>query len=96
MAYKIQYDASNSGQIRRKTIRKISGKNIILILLLLIVMFTVLFTDAHKVLIDFLIPGDDAVTIRAVNVFNEEVKAGQSFYDALTAFCREILFSAKS
>lgn len=95
MAYKIQYDVNNSWRIRRRSSKKISGNQIIVMFLLLIAILTALFTDAHKYLIDFLIPGDNAVTIKAVHVFSEEVRAGQSFYDALVTFCRVVLFGAK-
>lgn len=95
MAYKIQYGVNNSGQFKRTTSKKSSSKRLIIVLLLLTLLLTALFTDAHRMLIDILIPGDNAVTIRAVNIFAEEMKAGESFYDAIASFCSEVLFSAK-
>lgn len=95
MAYKIQYNINNSMRIKRRPFKKISGKRILLLFVLLILTLTALFTDVHRYLIDFLIPGDNAVTLKAVHVFSEEVRAGQSFYDALVTFCRVVLFGAK-
>ena len=44
--------------------------------------------------LDFLIPGDRAVTKEAFQTMVEEVREGERVSDALTAFCEEILAGA--
>lgn len=42
----------------------------------------------------FLLPGDSQVTERALHELAENLREGEQFSDAVTAFCREILESA--
>lgn len=43
---------------------------------------------------DLLIPGNTAVTEVAISQFVNDLRAGQDFGDAITAFCREIIENA--
>jgi hypothetical protein len=40
---------------------------------------------------NFLLPGDGAVTAKAIESFADDMKSGTSFYDAAQTFCMEIL-----
>ncbi|MBE6926737.1 MAG: hypothetical protein E7461_07835 [Ruminococcaceae bacterium] len=43
---------------------------------------------------DWLLPGDPAVTKAALTELIENLKAGEQFSDAVTAFCREVIAGA--
>ena len=40
---------------------------------------------------DYLIPGDDGVTARAMEAFASDMKSGVPIQDAMEAFCKEIV-----
>ena len=45
--------------------------------------------------LDFLIPGDEAITRKAFQTMIEDVKEGERVSDAVTTFCEEILAGAE-
>ena len=54
----------------------------------------VLALTAHYGSTDWLLPGDPAVTRAALIDLIENLKAGEQFGDAVTAFCREVIQGA--
>ncbi len=53
------------------------------------------FAGIKEQITAFFLPGDPAVTAAAFDGFLENVRAGESAGDAITAFCREIIASAR-
>ena len=52
---------------------------------------SVIFPAAKEKLVSLLIPGNDAVTIQAVEELVTDLQSGDSTKDALTAFCRTVI-----
>lgn len=50
----------------------------------------------REVIRDFLIPGDPDVTQSAFSQMVSDIRAGESFSDAVTVFCQEILYHANN
>ena len=94
MAYSIDYNAGEIKKVEFKPLRKRVKRKI---LTFVAIAFTVIGitqavgSDAVK---EFLLPGDPAVTEAALTGMIEDIRAGESVGDAITAFCREILDSA--
>ena len=64
--------------------------------LVVFLLLTHLFWPAGDAAIrDFLIPGEDAVTLRAAKTLVENLKEGTALGEAAEAFCREILTGAQ-
>ncbi len=55
-----------------------------------------LLTPVRTVLRDFLIPGDPDVTQSAFSQMVSDIREGESFSDAVTVFCQEILEHASN
>ena len=95
MAYRIEYDCGvGKYEVfpeQKSRIPALTAGALTVFLLL-----THLFWPAGDALIqDFLIPGEDAVTIAAAQTLAENLKEGASLGEAAEIFCREILACAE-
>ncbi len=90
MAYKIDY--ISVGKRQYSTNSKVTGWLLpsltVLTLLAALIALTVYYGSA-----DWLLPGDPAVTKAALKELIENLKSGEQFSDAVTAFCREVIRS---
>ncbi len=88
MAYKIDYIPVGRRQYatNRKIPNWVISSAIILSLFVAFLALTVRYGSA-----DWLLPGDPNVTKAALTELIEELKAGEQFGDAVTAFCREVI-----
>lgn len=95
MAYRIEYDT----KVGKYEIRQNPPTGFPVLLAAVLVLFlavTFLFwEDGAAVLKDVLIPGDDAVTILALQTMTEELKSGVPVRDALAAFCSDVIHGAE-
>lgn len=93
MGYRVEY-----GKIRKvrnlesRFSRKAAFTGMFLLSFLILV--KVCWPQGSGLLQEILLPGDGAVTAAALDVFTEELRAGGSFLEAFTVFCRQILESA--
>ena len=89
MAYQISYGgtAVKKNFEERSVISKYLGRMILTACICLSAVIALNSESVQK----FLIPGEDAVTKEAFHVFVEELRNGEDFRNAATAFCREII-----
>lgn len=91
MAYNIRYVSFGEEKKQPKDTqwrKRISAG--LLVVVLLIGAMTVKHRGLRWVT-DYLLPGDPAVTAAALEDMVTDLKAGDNLYDAITAFCREIM-----
>ena len=94
MGYRIEY----GGDISRKFSSKSKGKNKLVLngVLLLISICVALFliqANSNRIM-QFVIPGDDAITKSAFSAFVKNLQSGTTFKEAVIIFCREIILNA--
>lgn len=92
MAYQISY----SGTVVKQSFQERSVKSKFLgrmILTICICLAAVIALNNESVQ-HFLIPGDEAVTKETFHAFIGELRNGEDFREAATAFCREIIDAA--
>ena len=95
MAYRIEYD-TGAGKYEIHPERKSLGPWLTAGWLALFLLLTHLFWPAGEAALrDFLIPGDDAVTVLAAKRLAENLKEGTTLVEAAEIFCRDILAGAK-
>lgn len=86
MAYQIEYD---SGGVKRKTVEK---KRFSMVWLLFCAAAAVLMIPGVRTTVwHWLLPGDGAVTDRALGELVTDLREGEALSDAVTVFCREII-----
>ena len=86
MAYRIEYD---SGGAKRQEVRK---KRFPVAWVLLCAGAAILMIPGVRTAVwQWLLPGDGAVTAQALGELVTDLHAGESFGDAVTVFCREII-----
>ena len=91
MGYRIEYD-SGEGKYQVLPERKSRVPAFTTAALAGFLLMTHLFWPAGEDAIrDFLIPGEDAVTIAAAECMAAELREGASLQDALESFCRQII-----
>lgn len=96
MAYRIEYD-NNTQKFEVTDSKPFRFPIFLLICILLFFVLTSAIWPEGKALIDeMLIPGDNAVTIAALNTMTNELRAGTSFDNAIYTFCCEIINGAKN
>ena len=91
MGYKIAYA---SFEKEKKQTNDVGWRNRILAVLLVTVLVAAAVTVKRKSLpwlSAYLLPGDPAVTAAALEDMVTDLREGDSLYDAVTAFCREIV-----
>ncbi len=94
MSYKIQYDITKSNNIKWIDTGKRKRK-IVIFSFLLLVFFGIIALRNLEFLQELLFPGDAAVTRSAMDTLISNIKDGQSFSNAITVFCQEIIDAAK-
>lgn len=91
MGYKIMY--ASFGE-EKKQPKEMGLRNKVTAVVLIAVLLLGAMTVKNKGLRwvkDYLLPGDPAVTAAALEDMVTDLKEGDSFYNAVTAFCREIV-----
>ena len=91
MSYKIQYSPETVKRYpqTKKTEKVNIGKWVSLVLIIV----TVLWLRINGIP-DFLIPGDPDTTKAATAMLIDEIRNGSPVNDAVTVFCKEILYGA--
>lgn len=96
MSYRIAYD-TGAGKYEIIPQRKSRLPVLTAAALTGFLLLTHLFWPAgDAALRDFLIPGEDDVTLRAVQTMARELRCGAPFSDTVENFCREIIENAKA
>ena len=92
MAYQISYSGTVVKQsFQEKTvIPKFLGRMILTVCICLAAVIAM----NNEAVQEFMIPGNAAVTKEAFHAFVGELRNGEDFRDAATAFCREIIDAA--
>lgn len=86
MAYRIEYD---SGGVKWQAARK---KSFPVVWVVLSVAAAVLMVPGVRTAIwHWFLPGDGAVTAQALGELVTDLQTGESFGEAVTVFCREII-----
>lgn len=90
MSYKISY-----GEPSQKALHSSFRLPVVAgLVLTLAILARIFYPDATKQLTEALLPVTSDSSQKAMEVFVENIKAGESFGDAVTAFCQEILNDA--
>ena len=90
MSYQIQYESAKNDKYPMRLNRKRPG----LLMYTAIAVIIGLIMSVPK-LHEYLIPGDPDVTSAAFSQLVSDMQSGESFGDAVTAFCREIITNAE-
>ena len=91
LGYRINYEMENGIVVDTYTRkRKPFYKFLAGALVVFLILFGIIIENNHA-LMQYLLPGNHIVTERAINIFVNEIKDGESFSDAVTAFCKEII-----
>lgn len=96
MGYRIDYD---KGTERFEVTRDSSWRRFIMsavFFALFLLLCSLFWPEGSAFIQDVLIPGDDAVTIRAFMNLTEELRNGTGLKESVTAFCRDILVHESS
>ena len=91
MAYNIRYVSFDE---EKKQPKDTKLRNRIAACLLVVVLLIGAMTVKHRGLrwvTEYLVPGDPAVTAAALEGMVMDLREGENLYDAVTAFCREIM-----
>ena len=90
MGYRIEYE----GAERYLCSAKREGdrwRRACLVLVMIALAVSLAFPQIKKKVVSFLIPGNDIVTLQAVEELAHCLQSGDSTKDALTAFCRTVI-----
>lgn len=90
VGYRIEYD-STGAKMRRIGLSKEKRRVILIVGVLIITVLIMAFPAGRLWIRDLLLPGNEAVTAAALEDFAEDIRQGQSFGQAVEAFCREII-----
>lgn len=94
MAYRIEYDSLN----RKYEISSPNRSHFPVLLVGAVTAFFLLtasfWPEGWTTLRDILIPGDDAVTLQALESMSDNLRSGMELEEAITSFCREIMDGA--
>ena len=91
MGYSIEYGASGTWENRWHANRKKRKTKIVIAALLGIITLVLVFSGQIKTVQDFFIPGNPEITKAAFAQLKEDIRHGDDFDAALTAFCKEII-----
>jgi hypothetical protein len=87
MSYRIEYD-SNVGKYE---VRKVHPGRLPLIVGCVMMAALVMFPRSRETVRALLIPGEDAVTVAAVEIMTNDLKSGAGLYDAVFDFCSMVI-----
>ena len=91
MGYNIQYGNTIIKTVQETPFLRNKVKFAFVLLLLISTIFTYTVYAYKDVLLEYLLPGDAAVTASALHSLVEDVRAGEPLKDSISAFCMEIL-----
>lgn len=94
MSYSIHYEPEFNRKYKVPSIKKMNYKLIIAISCAIIIALVWLINPLRYAVLDFLLPGNGAVTRKAAGEMFDQLKNGQPFKEAFTGFCIEILQNA--
>lgn len=94
MGYRIEYGATMKKIITSNTHKLCTKKMMLLFIPLSLILAVTLLWGRVEVVRDFIIPGNSAVTEAAVSNLVNDLRAGETFGNAITAFCRVIIDNA--
>ena len=89
MAYKITYDTTDNKITKRKKRYILSAVGVLAVGLA--VLIRLCYPGETRQLTDALFPLTSASSQQALKTFSENIRAGESFEDAVAAFCMEII-----
>lgn len=87
MAYQVQYGVSRHD-------RSNGGVGKWIAMTLLVILVAGLLVAGQNMSWNWLLPGDPRITAAALETLRENLTAGETLSDAVTAFCREIIHGA--
>ncbi len=90
MAYVIEYDGQVGARFLQQEKRGVNLKRVLIFSLVVLVAVVWTITPVRVAVLDFVLPGDGAVTRRAAGTMFREIKDGQPFREAFSDFCIEI------
>ena len=90
LAYSIRYGEETSLERRWRKGRGRKGR-FLAFGLAAVALAGLLITQKHEAVVEWLIPGNKAVTRAAFSQLVEDLRGGESFSQAMSAFCLEIL-----
>lgn len=91
MGYHIQYGETIEKVILETPSVKKSSKLKLVIILLCVSVLCFAVHQKKDIVTRYILPGDAEVTAAALDALVENLKEGDGFGDAVTAFCREII-----
>lgn len=94
MGYQIRYDSV--GKLPQKRRRSRTGWLAGFLVIALLACAITVKTVGLKWVQEVLLPGDPAVTAAALEQMAEDLRAGDSLGEAITAFCEEIMKHAEA
>lgn len=94
MGYRVIYGKTR--KVRRNTTSKVNSQKSLIIwsIALLAAAFICLIGWSDPGFRQYLLPGDPRITETALDQLVVDIQNGESFSDAITTFCREIIDSA--
>jgi len=92
MSYRITYGPEQDSTLRRKFQLHLPVAAVLAVLLAIVIRFT--YPEETKQLAETLFPLTSAASQEALEAFSQNIRAGESFGDAITAFCLEIINEA--
>lgn len=96
MAYRIEYDTLNK-KYEIVTPRSLPFPWMVAMAFVLFLFLTAAFwPEGWEVLRDVVIPGEDAVTLRALSGMSGNLRAGMDLGEAVRTFCEEVLDGASN
>lgn len=94
MAYRIEYDSRNQ-KYEITSPKRTCFPGLLLGAVTAFFLLTASFwPEGWAALRDIMIPGDDAVTLQALECMSDNLRNGMELGDAITSFCREIMDGA--
>jgi hypothetical protein len=87
MSYRIEYD-SNVGKYE---VRKFHPGRFPMIVGCVLAAVLVIYPQSREAVRGLLIPGEDAVTVAAVEIMTNDLKSGAGLYDAVFDFCSMVI-----
>ncbi len=94
MAYTINYDQGSRPKYNIPVKFKLNLKFIATVLCIAAILLVWIITPVRVAVLEFLLPGDGAITRQAAGNMLEDLKQGQPFKEAFTDFCIEIIKNA--